>query len=119
MADLRIAIIGGTGLGDRLGDLGPLEAVDVDTPFGPPSGPILTGTAGDVAIALLSRHGEGHMLRPAAVPFRANIYALKSLGCTHVVGFGATGSLREEIVPGARRTMSSSGALGGTVKVDW
>ena len=60
----------------------------------------LTGRFGEVAIALLKRHGDGHHLSPAAVPYRANVYALKALGCTHLVASGATGSLRQEIAPG-------------------
>jgi 5'-methylthioadenosine phosphorylase len=102
-APLRIGFIGGTGLGDAL--LGAMEASDVrthdaDTPFGRPSAPLVTATVNGVPIAILARHGAGHLLRPAAVPFRANVFALKALGCTHVVASGATGSLREEIAPG-------------------
>jgi 5'-methylthioadenosine phosphorylase len=101
--DLRIGIIGGSGLGETL-----LAGIatedhqehDLDTPFGRPSAPIVTGTYEGVPIALLQRHGPGHLLRPSAVPFRANIYALKALGCTHLVASGATGSLREDIAPG-------------------
>lgn len=100
---LRIGIIGGTGLGEVLTDGVPADDLathDVDTPFGKPSARIVTGRFGDVPIALLQRHGEGHVLNPAAVPSRANIYALKALGCTHILASGATGSLREQIVPG-------------------
>ena len=102
MADgaLRIAIIGGSGLEARLfGDLvlNDTERHELDTPFGRPSSTIITGTVRGVPIALLSRHGDGHILNPAAVPYRANVFALKTLGCTHIVAFGATGSLREEI----------------------
>src|SRR5690606_30621503 len=50
-------------------------------------------------IAFLSRHGPGHLLNPSTVPYRANIYALKSLGVTHVLASGATGSLREDVEP--------------------
>jgi 5'-methylthioadenosine phosphorylase len=101
--DLRIGIIGGTGLGEvLLADMAPdgVEEVSIDTPFGAPSGPIVTGRCGGADVALLSRHGAGHVLNPAAVPARANIWALKRLGCTHVVASGATGSLREDIAPG-------------------
>lgn len=97
---LKIAIIGGSGLEARLfNDLALIdtERHELDTPFGRPSGPIITGTERGVPIALLSRHGDGHLLNPAAVPYRANVFALKMLGCTHIVAFGATGSLREEI----------------------
>ena len=101
--DLRIGIIGGTGLGDALVDAmnaDDLQTHDLETPFGKPSAPIITGQFSDVPIALLQRHGKGHMLNPAAVPSRANIYALKALGCTHILASGAAGSLREEIEPG-------------------
>jgi 5'-methylthioadenosine phosphorylase len=76
------------------------EEVNVDTPFGPTSGPILITSWEGVEIAFLSRHGPGHLLNPSAVPYRANIYALKTLGVTHILASGATGSLKEEIRPG-------------------
>lgn len=101
--DLRIGIIGGTGLGEALADgmdADEPQTHDLVTPFGAPSAPIVTGRIGDVPIALLQRHGEGHVLNPKAIPARANIFALKSLGCTHIIASGATGSLREEISPG-------------------
>ena len=101
--DLRIGIIGGTGLGEALADgmdADELQTHDLVTPFGTPSAPIVTGCFCDVPIALLPRHGEGHVLNPKAIPARANIFALKSLGCTHIIASGATGSLREEISPG-------------------
>ncbi|UCD74078.1 MAG: S-methyl-5'-thioadenosine phosphorylase [Phycisphaerales bacterium] len=100
---VRIGIIGGTGLADRL--LVEMVATsipekDLDTPFGKPSGPIVAGTFGGAPVAILQRHGEGHLLNPAHVPYRANVFALKKLGCTHIVASGATGSLREDIAPG-------------------
>lgn len=102
---MRIAIIGGSGLEDRLSASGLLqspETIEVQTPFGPPSAPIdlstLAGT--DVPLAILKRHGDGHTIPPHRVPYRANIYALKTLGVTHIVATGAVGSLREEIRPG-------------------
>ncbi|HET9450169.1 MAG TPA: MTAP family purine nucleoside phosphorylase, partial [Aggregicoccus sp.] len=52
-----------------------------------------------VKVALLARHGDGHVLNPSKVPYRANIFALKKLGVTHVLASGAVGSLREEIAP--------------------
>ena len=100
---VRVGIIGGTGLGEALlGGMEPggVESHDVETPFGRPSAAIVTGRFGEVSIALLKRHGDGHHLNPAAVPYRANVYALKALGCTHLVASGATGSLRQEIAPG-------------------
>jgi 5'-methylthioadenosine phosphorylase len=101
--EIRIGLLGGTGLGEALRQEMEPEAVrrhDVQTPFGAPSGPVHVGRYGDVPVALLQRHGDGHLLNPARVPYRANIYALKSLGCTHVLASGATGSLREDVHPG-------------------
>jgi 5'-methylthioadenosine phosphorylase len=99
---LRIGIIGGSGLGEGLrGALGAdLAERGFDTPFGPPAAPLLVGEVEGVPVALLQRHGHGHRFNPTAVPHRANVYALKLAGCTHVVASGATGSLREDIHPG-------------------
>jgi 5'-methylthioadenosine phosphorylase len=94
-----IGIIGGTGLGESLGALGAGHSHVIETPFGMPSGPIITTQIAGVPVALLARHGDGHMLSPSAVPFRANIYALKTLGVTHILASGACGSLRETIAP--------------------
>ncbi|MHC4099301.1 MAG: MTAP family purine nucleoside phosphorylase [Planctomycetota bacterium] len=101
--DLRIGIIGGTGLETRLFEAvetRDVESVTCETPFGPPSGAVTTAVRGETPVAILARHGDGHLLNPAALPSRANVYALKSIGCTHIVSFGATGSLREHIAPG-------------------
>jgi len=100
MAQPRIGLIGGSGLGQAFAGQAGGEEVQVETPFGPPSGPILLTRWEGVEIAFLSRHGPAHLLNPSMVPYRANIYALKSLGVTHVLASGATGSLREAIEPG-------------------
>jgi len=102
---MRIAIIGGSGLEDRLSASGLLkstETIEVVTPFGSPSAPIAVGQlAGtDVQLAILKRHGNGHTIPSHMVPYRANIFALKNLGVTHIIATGAVGSLREEIRPG-------------------
>ena len=99
MAKVKVGIIGGSGLGDALCGEGEGAARVVHTPFGSPSGAIIETRWGGCDIALLNRHGEGHAIPPSAVPFRANIYALKAIGCTHVIASGAVGSLREEIAP--------------------
>lgn len=96
---LKIGIIGGTGLGEAL-TLEGGEPIDVATPFGSPSGPIVQTQWDEVEIAILHRHGPGHTFNPSMVPYRANIFALKSLGVTHIIASGATGSLREDIHPG-------------------
>ena len=93
----------GLPLGDTVGDaLGEQtgQSRKIDTPFGAPSSPILLTQWHGVDIAILKRHGPGHTYNPSKVPYRANVYALKSLGVTHIVASGATGSLREHIHPG-------------------
>ncbi|MDP3157947.1 MAG: S-methyl-5'-thioadenosine phosphorylase [Archangium sp.] len=99
MAFRRVGIIGGSGLGQALGQLTHGKEHSVDTPFGTPSGPVVTGELGGVPIALLPRHGPGHVHSPTHVPYRANLFALKTLGVTHLLCSTAVGSLREEIAP--------------------
>ena len=94
-----IGVLGGTGLGEALGGLGKGEKHVVETPFGKPSGPIEIVDLDGVRVALLARHGDCHLLNPSRVPYRANIFALKKLGVTHLLASGAVGSLREEIAP--------------------
>jgi len=95
-----LGIIGGTGMAEVLGSLGSGEKHRVGTPFGPPSSPITVVEIGGAPVALLPRHGEGHRFPPSRVPYRANIFALKAVGVTHVMATTAVGSLREEIRPG-------------------
>jgi 5'-methylthioadenosine phosphorylase len=99
VTDERIAVIGGTGLGEALGALGAGEVHRLDTPFGAPSAPIVTTEVAGVQVALLARHGDGHRFNPTRVPYRANIFALKLLGVTRILATTAVGSLREEIEP--------------------
>jgi len=99
MTQPLVGLIGGSGLGQALADRLTGKSVEMHTPFGPPSGPILMGEIDGRKIAFLSRHGPGHIFRPSAIPYRANIYALKKLGVTHIIASGATGSLQEEINP--------------------
>ncbi|GMU83258.1 MAG: hypothetical protein AMXMBFR47_31280 [Planctomycetota bacterium] len=94
-----IGLIGGTGLGEALFGETHSREIEVDTPFGKPSGPIRILEWHGLKIATLARHGRGHLLNPSQVPYRANIYALKSLGVTHILASGAVGSLREDIHP--------------------
>lgn len=100
MSQPRIGIIGGSGLGQAFAEQAGGDERIVDTPFGATSGPILTTRWQGVDIAFLSRHGPGHLLNPSIVPYRANLFALKKLGVTHILASGAVGSLREEIQPG-------------------
>jgi 5'-methylthioadenosine phosphorylase len=99
MSRAVVGVIGGTGLGEALGALAGGEVREIDTPFGRPSGPITLAEVGGVRVATLARHGEGHLHNPSTVPYRANVWALKSLGVTHILASGAVGSLREEIAP--------------------
>ena len=98
MAEAQIGIIGGSGLYD-MEALTDREEVRPETPFGEPSDAIVLGTLDGTRVAFLPRHGKGHRLNPANIPVRANIFALKTLGVTHVVSISAVGSLREEIRP--------------------
>lgn len=91
-------MIGGSGL-YALSLLPESEAISIETPFGRPSGPILKGRIGSTDMLFLARHGPGHVYSPTNVPYRANIYALKSLGATHLLSFSAVGSLREDLPP--------------------
>jgi len=96
---VSIAIIGGSGLYNMAG-LQDSKEYNVDTPFGKPSAPIVVGTLENTRVAFLARHGRGHHITPSEVPYRANIYALKSLGVKRVVSISACGSLREDYAPG-------------------
>jgi len=93
-----IGVIGGSGLYD-LPDLTDREERWLATPFGIPSSPIVTGRIGDTTLAFLARHGRGHRLNPSEVPYRANIFALKSLGVDRVLSVSAVGSLNESLPP--------------------
>jgi len=95
----RIGIIGGSGLAQALTQTTTGTEHTMDTPFGEPSGPIITSEIDSVPIAFLARHGAGHMLNPSVVPYRANIHALKQLGVTHIIASGACGSLQQQIEP--------------------
>ncbi len=94
-----LGVIGGSGLYQMPG-LTEVEDVRVDTPFGSPSDAIVRGRLGDTTLLFLPRHGRMHQHPPSRVNYRANIYALKALGATHVLSVSAVGSLREEVAPG-------------------
>ena len=98
MPKAKVGLIGGTGLGDAL-SAGAGRRQKVQTPFGPPSDEIVETDWQGTPVAILNRHGPGHLLNPSQVNYRANIYALKALGCTHVIASGAVGSLRDQIKP--------------------
>ena len=95
-----LAVIGGSGLYEMAGLEDP-RSFDVDTPFGKPSAPVVVGVLEGKPVAFLARHGIGHHISPTEVNYRANIYALKSLGVERVVSISACGSLREDYAPGS------------------
>ncbi|MFQ5400169.1 MAG: S-methyl-5'-thioadenosine phosphorylase [Anaerolineae bacterium] len=99
MSAIELAIIGGSGLYDMPG-LTDVEEIKLSTPFGDPSDSITLGTLHGRRVAFLPRHGRGHVLTPTEVPYRANIYALKTLGVKYIISVSACGSLREEYAPG-------------------
>lgn len=97
--NIPLAVIGGSGLYD-LPQLQERRELHLDTPFGAPSAPIQTGVLHGVDIAFLTRHGRGHTLAPGEINYRANIFALKTLGVENVISVSACGSLREDYQPG-------------------
>jgi 5'-methylthioadenosine phosphorylase len=101
MAGIKVGLIGGSGLGEAMREATASEGARhaLETPFGRPSDEIVETEWHGLPVFLLARHGPGHLLNPSQVPYRANIYALKQLGVTHVIASGAVGSLREEFRP--------------------
>lgn len=97
---IKVGIIGGTGF-DNPDILKDRKEVQLTTPFGPPSDScVVEGKVHGIPCVLVSRHGKQHSITPSKVNYRANIWALKELGCTHIIASTATGSLKEEIKPG-------------------
>jgi 5'-methylthioadenosine phosphorylase len=96
---IAFAVIGGSGLYKMKGMTDTIEH-NLETPFGKPSSPIVVGNLEGQRVAFLARHGIGHFITPSEVNYRANIYALKSLGVTRIVAINACGSLREDYAPG-------------------
>jgi 5'-methylthioadenosine phosphorylase len=93
---MKVAIIGGSGFENPEILKNPGE-IEVETPYGKPSSTFKTGRIGGVEVVILSRHGRDHSIPPTHVNNRANIWAIKNLGCTHILATTACGSLREEI----------------------
>jgi len=95
---IQIGIIGGSGLYD-MAELTDRRERFIDTPYGPPSGPYLTGLLAGTPVAFLARHGAGHRITPSELNFRANIYGFKTLGVERLLSASAVGSLREDMAP--------------------
>jgi 5'-methylthioadenosine phosphorylase len=98
MTEAAIGIIGGSGL-YKMEALKDVKEVQIDTPFGKPSDALIVGSLEGVRVAFLARHGRNHHLLPSELPFRANIYAMKSLGVKYLISASAVGSLKEEAKP--------------------
>ncbi|MGD9049919.1 MAG: S-methyl-5'-thioadenosine phosphorylase, partial [Anaerolineae bacterium] len=98
MSEVKLAVIGGSGVYD-MEALTDVEERHVSTPFGDPSDTIVIGTLSGKRIAFLPRHGRGHRLTPTEVPYRANIWALKSLGVERIISISACGSMKEKYPP--------------------
>lgn len=98
MSDVRIGVIGGSGLYEMDG-MTVLEERTIETPFGDPSDAFVIGEVEGKKVVFLPRHGRGHRLLPSELNFRANIYGMKVLGVEWIVSVSAVGSLKEEYVP--------------------
>ncbi len=95
----KIGIIGGSGI-DSPDILEDAKTLKVHTPYGPTSGLVKTGKIKGVEVVIIARHGSNHSIKPGDVNYRANVYAMKKLGVTHIIAPTAVGSLREHIQPG-------------------
>ncbi len=98
MGEVKLAVIGGSGVYD-MEALTDVEERAIATPFGNPSDTIVIGTLSGQRVAFLPRHGRGHRLTPSEVPYRANIWALKSLGVERIISVSACGSMKEQYQP--------------------
>jgi 5'-methylthioadenosine phosphorylase len=98
MQDVKIGIIGGSGLYQMEG-LTEVEEIAITTPFGDPSDKYIIGTLAGQRVAFLPRHGRGHSISPTELNNQANIWGLKSLGVKYIIAVNACGSLREDYAP--------------------
>ena len=94
-----LGVIGGSGFYQMPG-LDKVELMELETPYGRPSDPLYQGRVGDIQVVFLARHGRGHRVLPSEINFRANVFAMKLLGVTHLISVSTAGSLKEEIAPG-------------------
>ena len=98
MSDIPIGVIGGSGL-YRMEGLSDTVEHRIETPFGAPSDLLVSGRLGEARVVFLARHGRSHSLTPTEIPFRANLWALKSLGVRWLLSVSAVGSLHEDLAP--------------------
>jgi 5'-methylthioadenosine phosphorylase len=98
MSDVKIGIIGGSGL-YKMSALNNVKEVNAETPFGKPSDNLIVGDLDGVKVVFLARHGRNHHLTPSEVPYRANIYAMKQIGVEYLISASAVGSLQAEVKP--------------------
>jgi 5'-methylthioadenosine phosphorylase len=98
MSDVKIGIIGGSGL-YQMSALNNVREVTIKTPFGEPSDNLIVGDLAGVPVAFLARHGRNHHLTPSEVPYRANVYAMKQIGVEYLISASAVGSLQAEVKP--------------------
>jgi 5'-methylthioadenosine phosphorylase len=98
MSDIPIGVIGGSGL-YRMEGLADTVEHRIATPFGAPSDVLVSGRLGEARVVFLARHGRSHSLTPTEIPFRANLWALKSLGVRWLLSVSAVGSLHEDLAP--------------------
>ncbi|NJL90719.1 MAG: S-methyl-5'-thioadenosine phosphorylase [Coleofasciculaceae cyanobacterium SM2_1_6] len=98
MTQAKIGIIGGSGL-YKMEALKEVQELEIDTPFGKPSDALILAKLDDTPVVFLARHGRNHHLLPSDLPFRANIYAMKSLGVEYLISASAVGSLQQEAKP--------------------
>lgn len=96
---IKIGIIGGSGMDDP-NLMGNIKTKTMTTPYGKPSSALTIGKVNGVETVVLARHGKKHSIYPTGVNYRANIFALKKAGCTHIIATTACGSLKESIKPG-------------------
>jgi 5'-methylthioadenosine phosphorylase len=98
LSQARLGVLGGSGLYAMEG-LEEVREISVETPFGPPSDSLRLGRIGDLEVVFLARHGRHHSYTPSEVPYRANLWALRSLGVRWILSVSAVGSLQEQVQP--------------------
>jgi 5'-methylthioadenosine phosphorylase len=94
VAKAEIGVFGGSGFYSLLEDV---QEVELETPYGKPSAPLKIGDVGGKSVAFLPRHGVNHELPPHAIPYRANVWAMKELGVRRIIGPNASGALKAEL----------------------